>query len=925
MNPRSIYNKINEFHTFVEEEQVDLVFMSESWEREELTLENIINLEDHVIISNVHQRRGRGGRPAIIVNNKKYIVENITNKLLQVKWGVEAVWCILTPKNITNDSKIQKIACASIYCKPGSKSKTDLLDHIAEAYNVLSTKYSKGLHFIIAGDTNELKLDSILTLSQNLVQVVQKPTRIDSITGSEKMLDPVIMTLSTYYQEPQVLDPLDSDPDKNGKPSDHKIVLQKPISLIENKTARITREVKVRPIPQSGLDRFRTWLIDQDWKQVFEAVSAHDKAEIFQKMLLNEFEKIFPIKVRKISSDDAPWISQKIKKLIRQRQRIYHKNRKSEKWKKLHKVCKKEIKSAKANFYKNQVADLLTKSPKQWYSSFKRLTSYDQHKTEPLYVEEISTYSDKDQVEMIADHKAKISNLYEPLLKDDIKIPPFSTEDIPQFLPRQVWLKLCQLKTNKGTVRGDLPAKIWKIFAAYLAEPLTDIFNTSLSRAEYPKIYKFEIQTPVAKVIPCLKLEQIRNISGLLTPDKIFETLLSELIIEDMKGKIDVAQYGNQRNVSIQHYLINLIHKILTAVDINSQRETFAVIATMIDWKQAFSRQCHKLGIISFMENNVRTSIIPLLVNYFQDRQMVVKHHGCWSVPRTLNGGGPEGATLGILEYLSQSNLNAECVGQDERFKFVDDLTVLEIINILNVGLSSFNVRHQVPSDIPDHNQFIPAQNLKSQEYLDSINIWTHKQKMKINEEKTKAMIFNFTNNYQFTTRMQLNNENIQVVTETKLLGTHLTNDLKWDKNTNELVKKANARLQLLRKIKSFNAPLQDLKQVYITFIRSLLEQSCTVWNSMLTNENIEDIERVQKSALKIIFEDKYSEYKNALNKIDLESLAVRREDLCVNFARKNVNNAKLNQHFVENNKTHKMKTRNAEKYKVNHAQTERQ
>ena len=75
----------------------------------------------------------------------------------------------------------------------------------------------------------------------------------------------------------------------------------------------------------------------------------------------------------------------------------------------------------------------------------------------------------------------------------------------------------------------------------------------------------------------------------------------------------------------------------------------------------------------------------------------------------------------------------------------------------------------------------------------------------------------------------------------------------------------------------------------------------------------------------KIIFEDKYSEYQNALNKIDLESLAVRREDLCVNFARKNVNNAKLNQHFVENNKTHKMKTRNAEKYKVNHAQTERQ
>ena len=91
-------------------------------------------------------------------------------------------------------------------------------------------------------------------------------------------------------------------------------------------------------------------------------------------------------------------------------------------------------------------------------------------------------------------------------------------------------------------------------------------------------------------------------------------------------------------------------------------------------------------------------------------------------------------------------------------------------------------------------------------------------------------------------------------------------------------------RLQLVRKNKSFNVPLKDLKKVYIKFIRSLLEQACTVWNSMLTHENIE---RVKNSASKIIFEEKYIEYQNALNRLDLESLAVRREVLCVNCARK--------------------------------------
>ena len=69
MNPRSVYNKQDEFHTFVEEEMVDLLTMSESWERENLLLDQIVKLDDHTIISNVSQRKGKGGRPAIFANN----------------------------------------------------------------------------------------------------------------------------------------------------------------------------------------------------------------------------------------------------------------------------------------------------------------------------------------------------------------------------------------------------------------------------------------------------------------------------------------------------------------------------------------------------------------------------------------------------------------------------------------------------------------------------------------------------------------------------------------------------------------------------------------------------------------------------------------------------------------------------------------
>ena len=45
--------------------------MSESWEREHLRLEDIVHLENHTVISNVFQRTGKGGRPALVVNNQK--------------------------------------------------------------------------------------------------------------------------------------------------------------------------------------------------------------------------------------------------------------------------------------------------------------------------------------------------------------------------------------------------------------------------------------------------------------------------------------------------------------------------------------------------------------------------------------------------------------------------------------------------------------------------------------------------------------------------------------------------------------------------------------------------------------------------------------------------------------------------------------
>ena len=624
-----------------------------------------------------------------------------------------------------------------------------------------------------------------------------------------------------------------------------------------------------------------------------------------------------------LSNEDQPWVTEKIKKIDRQRKRAYAKARRSEKWKRLNKIFKKEVKKAKQNFYKNFIEDLKIKKPSKWYSSLKRIASYDIHKREELIISEICHLSDTKQAEMIADNFAEIQNEYDPIDPKKINIPEFSVPEIPCFTINQVWLEIIKLNPKKSCVSGDVPPRVLKSIAAYIAEPFTHIINSAIKNGEYPNIFKHEIITPVPKSFPCSSINQLRNISGLLQLDKVMESLISKLIIQDMKMKRDISQYGNEKNTSIEHYLIKLIHRILESTDKNSQNEKVAVLATMIDWKSAFPRQDHTLGVQSFIKNGVRNSLIPILISYFQDRTMQVKFHNIFSEVRKLNGGGPQGAYFGILEYLSQSNGNANSVPAKNRFKFIDDLTILEILNLLSIGLSSINAKSHVPSNIGTNDLYIPPENLESQKYLNDINEWTKKQQMKINENKTKTMIFNFTRKFQFQTDLKLNEEIIETQNECKLLGTMISNNLTWDSNIKYLIKRANSRMQLLHKISKFGASIEDLKTIYTAYIRSILEQCSNVWHSSLTQENEQSLERIQKSALKIILKDKYSSYENACNILNIEDLKSRRNSLFEKFTMKNLIHPQFMEYFEEN-KQISYKLRKPMKYKITYSKSER-
>ena len=96
------------------------------------------------------------------------------------------------------------------------------------------------------------------------------------------------------------------------------------------------------------------------------------------------------------------------------------------------------------------------------------------------------------------------------------------------------------------------------------------------------------------------------------------------------------------------------------------------------------------------------------------------------------------------------------------------------------------------------------------------------------------------------------------------------------------------------------------------------------MWHSSLTKENSDDLERVQKAALKVILRNDYQSYKDALKLTNLESLDDRREALSIRFARNCLKNENFSKLFPHNSQKHGMKVRNPLKYQIMKANTER-
>ena len=125
---------------------------------------------------------------------------------------------------------------------------------------------------------------------------------------------------------------------------------------------------------------------------------------------------------------------------------------------------------------------------------------------------------------------------------------------------------------------------------------------------------------------------------------------------------------------------------------------------------------------------------------------------------------------------------------------------------------------------------------------------YTNEQNMKINQGKSKVIVFNFTKKWQFPPEMGFKNyQFLENAREAKNFGLVISEDLKWTQHSNYIVCKAMSRIWSIRRMKNLGLTNDIIFDVYVKEIRSLLEFGCPVWNGGLLKRDEIKILKVQK------------------------------------------------------------------------------
>lgn len=633
---------------------------------------------------------------------------------------------------------------------------------------------------------------------------------------------------------------------------------------------------------------FGQWICSEPWDSVFEASSCDNMAQSLENVLSKKYKEHFPQKTVVCKTNDKPWINGTIRRLISERNCAF-KSGNMLRYKPLRNRVIYEIKQAKRNFYAKNVEVLKKMQPGKWHKNIRNLTGHNSKSGDfdlPCLGDTVNEQANK-----LNEHFSSVC----------CQLPPLRLESLPSYLPAlpppkiHVWevqKRLSKLNASKAGHPEDIPIKLIKEFSYELAAPLSKIFNTSLRQGTFPSVWKTASIIPVPKVKKPTSANELRPIALTKILGRVFESFLSEWLRNDFTPVLDSKQYGNVKNTSTTHYIVDMLHKTISGIEKPSH---YANLVT-VDFTKAFDRINHNVAINKIVSSGVRPSIISTISSFLSNRTQCVKHKGQLSSLKTITCGVPQGTKLGPGIFTVMVNDAAETTS--DRWKFVDDLTLAEVIN------AKTNTQ-------------------QLQNHLDALDDWCKTNDMLPKPAKCHVLHVNFLKTPVQRPQLMLGGEILQVVDHMKLLGLEIQNNLKWDIQVKDMVSRASRRLFMLYTLRKHAAPVEDMLAIFQIYIRPILEYACAVWHPAITKHQSQQIERVQKRTVKIILGNAYVDYKTALHELKITSLAHRRDELVLKFGRQVLNSDRHRHIFPEQRSTN-YNLRQANKFPISRCKTDR-
>ena len=425
----------------------------------------------------------------------------------------------------------------------------------------------------------------------------------------------------------------------------------------------------------------------------------------------------------------------------------------------------------------------------------------------------------------------------------NIKTPTKHLDDIIGLSIDDVIKHLKDLDTNKSNVPSCIHPKVLKEAADELAQPVFQIFRISLAQGKVPCAWKTGIVTPIHKGEDRHTASNYRPITITSSLCRVLEKIIKLKIVDHLavNSLLIKDQHGF---ITGKSCLTNLLH---TMEDLLYHFDNGEVIDEIfLDFAKAFDKVPHQRLLFKLKKYGITGTLLTWIESFLTSRKQAVRIKNSVSGIGKVTSGVPQGSVLGpilFLIFINDLPLNITSTAK----LFADDTKLYRIIRSIN------------DADM-------------LQQDLNTLVEWCKEWKMVFNITKCHVLHIS-KKNPQYLYHMD--GRLLACSLDTKDLGVTVSNDLKPHSHINNIVKKANQTLGMIKR--SFTNINKDIFLLtYKTFIRPGLEYCQSVWSPHL-QKDIDLLERVQRRATKMVTGLKDIPYEERLKKLDLFSLEHRR------------------------------------------------